>query len=99
MLGSLRESNALIIQSRDHYKQVAKEYRKKKRSGAVIGAAMYAARSEGVAKGSCYPLRSAHFLKRRSFMTLFGSVALSGHQVSSPVFERVQSDVPDPKRV
>uniref|UniRef100_UPI002E76D55A disulfide isomerase DsbC N-terminal domain-containing protein n=1 Tax=Xenorhabdus bovienii TaxID=40576 RepID=UPI002E76D55A len=25
-----------------------------------------------------------------------GSVALSGHQVSSPVFERVQSDVPDP---
>ncbi|MDE9536870.1 peptidase domain-containing ABC transporter [Xenorhabdus bovienii] len=27
------------------------------------------------------------------------SVALSGHQVSSPVFERVQSDVPDPKSV
>ncbi|MEI8663192.1 hypothetical protein [Xenorhabdus bovienii] len=28
-----------------------------------------------------------------------GSVALSGHQVSSPVFERVQSDVPYPKSV
>ncbi|CDH23604.1 hypothetical protein XBKB1_1910002 [Xenorhabdus bovienii str. kraussei Becker Underwood] len=28
-----------------------------------------------------------------------GSVALSGHQVSFPVFERVQSDVPYPKSV
>ncbi|WP_415668654.1 hypothetical protein, partial [Xenorhabdus nematophila] len=31
--------------------------------------------------------------------TQLGSVALSGHQVSFPVFERVQSDVPYPKSV
>ncbi|CDH07733.1 hypothetical protein XBO1_480098 [Xenorhabdus bovienii str. oregonense] len=27
------------------------------------------------------------------------SVVLAEHQVSSPIFERVQNDVPDPKRV
>ncbi|MCG3471596.1 peptidogalycan biosysnthesis protein [Xenorhabdus bovienii] len=44
--------------------------------------------------GSCECRLSISALRAKT-----GSVALSDHQVSSPVFERVQSDAPDPKSV
>ncbi|CDH22592.1 hypothetical protein XBKB1_1240029 [Xenorhabdus bovienii str. kraussei Becker Underwood] len=33
------------------------------------------------------------------FRLKYGSVALAEHQISFPVFERIQNDVPDPKCV